>query len=249
MVTETIKTGYWRYGLAGEAEWIEGNYPPRLKPRKKLPLTLGVPGEAKEDEEPVTPTEERAGPLISSRELYELDVQWGDWWKTYQQTGEYPTAPTEERFKPYYEQWLQAAQQLELQPIEGAVRTEVPTPDVTELATLYNLAPHRFVTEKQLADLALILAGEEPAVQWRIPYEQYLTSEQAKYLGFDVPEGSVVKMTPMAEGEPSLKLDHQNSSQELRKLSAMLSRRCSTLVLVGAFHLKKSQREYSSYMG
>lgn len=81
------------------------------------------------------------------------------------------------------------------------VRPEVPAIDVTDIARLYGLSAGRFVTPEQLADIAL--PPEERAVQWRIPFEQYLTGEQARYLGFDVPEGSVVLMTPMREGEPS----------------------------------------------
>ena len=78
MVTEpTVKTGYWRIDPAtGEREWIEGSYQPK---KPKL-----------EEEEPVSP-------LIRQRELYEIDVQWEEWSKAYQQTGEYPTAPVEER--------------------------------------------------------------------------------------------------------------------------------------------------------
>ncbi len=196
MVNETpIKTGYWRINPATqEREWIEGSYQPK---KPKL-----------EEEEPITPIEPRVSPLVSSRELYELDVQWRDWWGEYQRTGEYPVTPTEERFKPYYEQWLQAVREFEVAqpPIEGIepVRPEVPTAEVTELAGIYGLFPSSFVSPEQLADLAL--PPEERRVQWRIRSEQYLTWEQARYLGFDVPEGSVVKMTPMAEGEPSFSL-------------------------------------------
>lgn len=92
------------------------------------------------------------------------------------------------------------------EPIEeiAPIMPEVPTVEVTELAERYGLFPARFVKPERLA--ALALPPEERAVQWLIPYEQYLTWEQARYLGFDVPEGSVVKMTPMAEGEPTFTL-------------------------------------------
>jgi len=90
-----------------------------------------------------------------------------------------------------------------IEPLEP-IEPEVPAVDVTELAEAYGLRTSQFVSERQLADLAL--PPEERTTVYMIPYEQYLTWEQARWLGYDVPEGSLVKMTPMAEGEPSFSI-------------------------------------------
>ncbi len=94
-----------------------------------------------------------------------------------------------------------------------AVELEPPSVDLKELATLFNISASRFVSSEQLTDLALPL--EERVAVWKIPYEQYLTWEQARLLGFDVPEGSVVRMTPMAEGEPSFFLIAEPQTPEV----------------------------------
>ena len=204
MAIRTQKTGYWRINPAtGEREWIEGNYPP---PQPKAEEEI-VGEEIVELPEPVlpvvTPTlEERAAQIRTSEELYRLDQAWEEWSSYYSRTGQYPDTPPDLDLQPYYEQWLQVVKQWELeQQLPEQVRPAVPEVDVTELAGLYGLSAGMFVSAQQLADLAL--PPEERAIPWSIPFEQYLTWEQARWLGYDVPEGSVVRMTPMAEGEPS----------------------------------------------
>lgn len=131
-----------------------------------------------EEEEVEIEEEEPISPLITSREFFEFDEAFAE--AQARARAEQPTFD-----------------QLDLVQLEAVT----PAPDVTELARLYGLPSNRFVGEVQLAQMRL--PPEERTVQWRIPYEQYLNAEQAKFLGFDVPEGSVVKMTPMAGAEPS----------------------------------------------
>lgn len=85
-----------------------------------------------------------------------------------------------------------------IEPVEPLL--EAPTVEIEDIATAYNLPAGKFVTPEEL--VALSLPPEERVAPLVIPYEQYLTWEQARWLGFDVPEGSVVKMVPMAEGDP-----------------------------------------------
>ena len=75
-----------------------------------------------------------------------------------------------------------------------------PPVETIALAAQYDIPAGQFVTENQLQELAI--PPEERLAPLAIPYEQYLTWEQARWLGFDVPEGSVVKMTPMVDAEP-----------------------------------------------
>jgi len=162
------------------------------------------PDETVEEETPVKP-------LVNFKELYETDKAWSDWSTQYSMTGEFPDAPEDEALIPYFEQWKETVEKFKLEqpPVEPVepIKTGVPQVDVTDIAKQYGIIPSYFVKPGQLADLAR--PPEERLVEWRIPYEQYLTAEQAWYLGFsktDVPKGSVVKMTPMAEGEPSFSL-------------------------------------------
>ncbi len=160
-----------------------------------------------EDEvEPV----ERVNPLITSRELYRIDREWEKWSESFSRTGEIPEAPVEEDLLPFFENFQKAV--ADLQTSRQEARLEEPTPiapnvpdvDPTELSDLYGLTTNAFVKSRQLADMAL--PPDQRSMIWEIPYEQYLTWEQARYLGFDVPEGSVVKMTPMVDGETSFTL-------------------------------------------
>jgi len=63
------------------------------------------------------------------------------------------------------------------------------------------------------------LPPEERIEGWNIPFEQYLSWEQARWLGFDVPEGSLVLVTPMAEGEPAFFLIAQPAEIQVSPLS------------------------------
>jgi len=131
-----------------------------------------------EEEEVEVEEEEPISPLITSREFFEFDEAFAE--AQARARAEQPTFD-----------------QLDLVQLEAVT----PAPDVTDLARLYGLPSNRFVGEVQLAQMRL--PPEERRVTWQIPYEQYLSWEQARWLGFDVPEGSVVKVTPMAQGEPS----------------------------------------------
>jgi len=205
----TIKTGYWRVNPAtGEREWIAGNYQP---PTPDLDEDEEV-----EEAEPVSP-------LISSKDIYKFDKAWTDWSGFLSVTGKFPDAPADDEMQPYFEEWKKAAEefqaqrptydQLDLVQLE-TVTPEVTTADMKALAELYGVPSNRFVGAKQLAELAL--PPEKRTVRWAIPYEQYLTAEQAKFLGYDVPEGSVLLMTPMARGEPAFYLMPRPEAEKAR---------------------------------
>ena len=93
---------------------------------------------------------------------------------------------------------------IPVEPTISLEREEALTFDVVKLARLYGLSATRFVSAEQLTDLSL--PPEERTVQEAVPFAQFLTGTQARFLGFDVPEGAVVKMTPMADGEPQFTL-------------------------------------------
>lgn len=245
-VDTTIKTGYWRINPAtGEREWIEqSNQPkqPKLKdeqigaagPPKLYPgderfgaagppkLYTGVGEEpivAPVTEEEITPVRP-ISPLITSKELYELDTAWGGWWDQYAQTGKFPTRPTEETLKPYYEQWVQAATKWETDnpPLWAQTPPAIDRVKLTESANLYNINDKDFVSQAQLVDLSRPF--EERTLS--VPFEQYLTWEQAQWLGYDVPEGSVVKVVPVVGGAPQLYV--LPDPEAISKVMAELSR-------------------------
>ena len=212
-VDTTLKTGYWRINPAtGEREWIEqSNQPKQPKLKDEQIGAAGPPklytgtGEeaivAPVSEEEITPVRP-ISPLITSRELYELDTAWGSWWDQYAQTGKFPAKPTEETLKPYYEQWVQAATKWETDnppPLEQAPPV-IDTIKLTESANLYGINDKDFVTQAQLVDLSKPFEDRT----LNVPFEQYLTWEQARWLGYDVPEGSVVKVVPVVGGAPQL---------------------------------------------
>ncbi len=131
--------------------------------------------------------------------------------ETNQKTGYWRTNPDGTR------EWIESPFQpkkpkLEVEPVEELPPVEepvveieplIPEPpvvEIEELATFYNLPAGKFVSPEQLSILAI--PPEERLAPLAIPYEQYLSWEQARWLGFDVPEGSVVKMTPMVDAEP-----------------------------------------------
>ncbi len=197
MATDTtIKMGYWRLNKDGTKTWIEqSNQPPKPKLEEPEPVIEPIEGALEEPVAPVRPI----SPLITSKELYELDVAWGDWWTEFAQTGQFPVQPTEERLKPYYEQWVQAATQWQAEPplVERPTAPVIDLAKLTEIGQVYGIEGSNFVTATQLANLAL-----SPEERVTVPYEQYLTWEQAQWLGFDVPEGSVVKVVPVVGGDP-----------------------------------------------
>ena len=170
--TRTSTNGYWRDNKDGTRTWIEtsailANQPKRLGARE-VPAPL-VP-EQVEEPEPVT---ERISPLISSKELYQLDVQWEDWWKQYSKTGEIPVAPLEDRFAPYYEQFVEGIQTYEQIP-------EVQLQKADQLA----LTP--FVTESGSYDIASArAAGVSEDILIRVFGESLpapLTQQQQAYV-------------------------------------------------------------------
>lgn len=103
-------------------------------------------------------------------------------------------------------------EQPQLEPIEPIVpqvpgMPEVPDVNVLGAAQTFGLATIDFIGPAQLADLAL--PPESRTLPWQAPFERYLTWEQARWLGFDAPEGSVVRITPMVDGQQSFFLVEQ----------------------------------------
>ena len=54
--------------------------------------------------------------IISTKQLYETDVQWENWWKEYQETGATPAAPADDKLLPYYEQFVTSVKAYEESP-------------------------------------------------------------------------------------------------------------------------------------
>ncbi len=130
------------------------------------------------------------------------------WWRTnpdgtrtWIEQSNQPKKPGLEGIEPVAEIEVAPSIPVEEPPIEPlAPLLEAPIVEIEDIATAYNLPTGKFVTPEELG--ALLIPPEERIRPLVIPYEQYLTWEQARWLGFDVPEGSVVKMVPMVEGEP-----------------------------------------------
>ncbi len=183
------------------------------QPKKRL-LEAGGLGSleaAFPEEEPVEePVEEeqpeRVSPLRTSREFFEIDQAFADWSTQYSRTGQLPGIPENQDLQPFYDQWLSQVKQFELEnpPPEAPQAPDVDIFDVIETAKRFNVPTQNFVSTAQLAELALPF--EQRSDRFDVPYEQYLTWEQAKFLGFDVQEGDVVRMTPRADGEPQFSL-------------------------------------------
>lgn len=189
MVTNTRKsTGYWKRYPDGSEEWIEtSNQPSKNRlwlhtPEGDIPPgaqdfgALGPPVKVGE-EEPVAETEERRNPLISSKDLYETDVQWAEWWKEYSQTGILPIAPETERFKPYYEQFVKQVGEYELTPEAQEARQyrediEAIKPFQVEGGYDIKAARDAGISEESLSRIF----GEN------LPQPEKLTQEQQDYL-------------------------------------------------------------------
>ncbi len=144
---DITKTGFWRTNpMTGEREFIEQSNQPK-QPKIEEPTQITPPVVA-QVEEPIAPRkpEERVSPLISSRELFEIDVQRENWWKEYQKTGLYPQEPKDEILQPFYEQWLQ-----------GVIAWEKTPAVVQRREALEALSPYKTVAGTY--DLSLARAG------------------------------------------------------------------------------------------
>ena len=203
MATDTQRqNGYWRINPDGTRDWIETNAP--------LPQPAAEEQEIAVAEEPAPAIDE--SPLISPAEFRQVDVAWDEWSEFFNRTGQFPDTPADQDLAPLFESWKSVVQQWQLEHPEIEVGPQEvagmpPMPDVNplELATVFGVDVVRFFGPVQLADLAL--PREERTLNWQAPFEQFLTWEQAQWLGIQgVPEGGVVRVTPMADGTLSYAL-------------------------------------------